>query len=124
MSELLSVRPNFEVADIGPTVTHLCQVFGFAVEVDEPEMGLALLHRDLVGVAVVRAAEPAINETTQCYIGVRDVDDLYTTSVAQGATVVIGLTDHAWGLRDFVVQLPGGHRVAFGERLIPEGSPS
>jgi predicted enzyme related to lactoylglutathione lyase len=124
MSELLSVRPNLEVTDVAPTVTPLCEVFGFAVEVDEPEMGLALLHRDLVGVAVVRAAEPAINETTQCYIGVRDIDNLYATSVARGATVVIGLTDHAWGLRDFVVQLPAGHRLAFGERTVaPEATP-
>lgn len=123
MSELLSVRPNLEVTDVAPTVAHLCDVFGFTVEVDEPDMGLALLHRDLVGVAVVRAAEPAVNETTQCYIGVRDVDDLFTTSLARGANVVIGLTDHAWGLRDFVVELPAGHRLAFGERVVPVEPP-
>lgn len=118
----MSVRPNLEVTDLGPTVNHLCDVFGFAVEVDEPDMGLALLHRDLVGVAIVRTAQPTVNETTQCYIEVRDVDDLYTTTLAKGAEVVVGLTDHAWGLRDFVVQLPSGHRLAFGERTVSEES--
>jgi hypothetical protein len=27
------------------------------------------------------------------------------------------LTDHPWGLRDFVVEIPGGHRLALGERV-------
>ena len=31
MTEFLSVRPNLEVADLGPTVAHLVDVFGFEV---------------------------------------------------------------------------------------------
>jgi hypothetical protein len=30
---------------------------------------------------------------------------------------VVPLTDHPWGLRDFVAEIPGGHRLAFGERI-------
>jgi hypothetical protein len=26
------------------------------------------------------------------------------------------LTDHPWGLRDFVIEIPGGHRIALGRR--------
>jgi hypothetical protein len=29
------------------------------------------------------------------------------------------LTDHPWGLRDFVIEIPGGHRLALGERIGP-----
>jgi hypothetical protein len=38
--------------------------------------------------------------------------------VARGAPIVTGLADHPWGLRDFVVEMPGGHRLALGERII------
>jgi hypothetical protein len=117
MSEFLSVRPNLEVADLGPTVAHLVEVFGFEVEVHEPEMGLALLRRDAVALAVVRTINPAVNETTAVYVGVSAVDSLHATAVELGARVVNLLTDHPWGLRDFVAEIPGGHRLAFGERI-------
>jgi predicted enzyme related to lactoylglutathione lyase len=116
MSEFLSVRPNLEVSSLEPTVAHLVDVFGFDVEVLEDEMGLALLHRDGVGLAVVRTAAPAVNETTALYIGVTEVETLHAVSVDRGAKVVYPVTDHPWGLRDFVVEIPGRHRLAFGER--------
>jgi len=117
MSDLVSVRPNLEVAELGPAVACLRDVLGFQIDVEEEEMGLVLLHRDAVGVAVVRAARPAANETTAGYIGVIGVDALHAEVKARGATIVMGLTDHPWGLRDFVVEIPGGHRLAFGERI-------
>lgn len=116
MSEFLSVRPNLEVADLEPTVRTLVEVFGFVVEIHEEEMGLALMRRDGTEVAVVRTANPAANETTAAYIGVTDVDGLHSDVVERGGQVVHPLTDHPWGLRDFVAEVPGGHRLAFGER--------
>lgn len=116
MGELLSVRPNLEVAALEPTVSHLVDVFGFEVEVREEEMGLALLRRDGVGVAVVRTPHPAVNETTAAYVGVHDVEGLHADAAGRGAKIVNPLTSHPWGLRDFVAEVPGGHRLAFGER--------
>jgi predicted enzyme related to lactoylglutathione lyase len=117
MSELLSIRPNLEVRDLAPTAAFLTGVLGFSVEVDEPEMGLVLLRRDGVGLAVVRVASPGVNETSAAYLGVTGVGELHEQCVASGANVVAPLTDHPWGLRDFVVEIPGGHRLAFGERI-------
>jgi predicted enzyme related to lactoylglutathione lyase len=117
MSEFTSCRPNLEVLDLEPTVGFLRNVLDFEVDVEEVEMGLVLLHRDAVGLAVVRTANPAVNETTACYIGVTDVDGLYDRCEHRGAKVVAALTDHPWGLRDFVVEIPGGHRLALGERV-------
>jgi|SRR5580700_2222969 predicted enzyme related to lactoylglutathione lyase len=116
MTEFLSCRPNLEVADLAPAAAFLREVLGFGVDVDEPEMGLVLLSRDGVGLALVRAASPGVNESTAAYIGVTGVDDLHAHCVARGATVLMPLTSHPWGLRDFVVEIPGGHRLAFGER--------
>jgi predicted enzyme related to lactoylglutathione lyase len=117
MTEFLSCRPNLEVDDLASAAAFLRDVLGFAVEVDEPEMGLMLLRRDAVGLALVRSATPGVNSTTTAYIGVTGVDDLHEQCAAHGAGIVTGLEDHPWGLRDFVVEMPGGHRLALGERI-------
>ena len=114
--EFLSCRPNLEVADLVPAATFLRDVLGFEIEVDEPEMGLMLLRRDAVGLALVRTATPGVNATTTAYLGVTGVDDLHAQCAARGAPIAAALTDHPWGLRDFVVEIPGGHRLALGER--------
>jgi predicted enzyme related to lactoylglutathione lyase len=115
--EFLSCRPNLEVEDLSPAAAFLRDVLGFEVEVDEPQMGLMLLHRDAVGLALVRSASPGINATTAAYLGVTGVDELHDRCAAHGAPIVTGLADHPWGLRDFVVEMPGGHRLALGERI-------
>ena len=117
MIEFLSCRPNLETDDLAPAAAFLRDVLGFEVEVDEPEMGLMLLRRDAAGLALVRSTNPGVNATTAVYIGVTGVDDLHERCAARGARIVAGLTDHPWGLRDFVVETPGGHRLAFGERI-------
>ena len=80
-----------------------------------------LLRRDAAGLALVRAASPGSNATTAAYIGVTGVDDLHARCAARGAPVVTRLTDQPWGLRDFVVEMPGGHRLALGERITQTG---
>jgi predicted enzyme related to lactoylglutathione lyase len=119
VTEFLSCRPNLEVDDLAPAAAFLHEVLGFEVEVAEPEMGLMLLRRDPVGLALVRSANPGVNATTAAYLGVTGVDDLHERCTARGARIVTGLADHPWGLRDFVVEMPGGHRLALGERIAP-----
>jgi predicted enzyme related to lactoylglutathione lyase len=119
MTEFLSCRPNLEVDDLAPAAAFLRDVLGFEIEVDEPDMGLMLLRRDTVGLALVRSATPGVNATTAVYIGVTGVDALHERCAARGAAIVVGLADHPWGLRDFVVEMPGGHRLALGERIAP-----
>ena len=58
MTEFLSCRPNLEVDDLAPAAAFLRDVLGFEVEVDEPGMGLVLLRRNAVGLALVRSATP------------------------------------------------------------------
>ena len=122
MSEFLSCRPNLEVDDLAPAAAFLREVLGFEVEVDEPAMGLMLLRRDAVGLALVRSATPGVNSTTAVYLGVTGVDDLHDMCAGHGARIVTGLEDHPWGLRDFVVEMPGGHRLALGERIAAAGA--
>ena len=60
----MSCRPNLEVHDLAPAAAFLCEVLGFEVALDEPEVGLMMLRRDKVGLALVRSATPGVNSTT------------------------------------------------------------
>ncbi len=117
MSEFLSCRPNLEVSDVTAATEFLRDVLGFTVELDEPGYGLVLLQRDAVGLALVRTARPGVNDTTSVYLGVTGVDELHAVCRERGATITTPLTDQPWGLRDFVVEIPGGHKLAIGERI-------
>jgi len=50
---------------------------------------------------------------TRLHVG-HDIDALHTHALAQGATVLQPPTDQPWGLREIVLQTPGGHRLVLG----------
>ena len=50
-----------------------------------------------------------------------DVDELHARCRDRGVPVSMPLTDQPWGLRDFVIEIPGGHRLAFGQRMSEAG---
>ena len=50
-----------------------------------------------------------------------DVDELHARCRDRGVPVSTPLTDQPWGLRDFVIEIPGGHRLAFGQRMSEAG---
>jgi predicted enzyme related to lactoylglutathione lyase len=124
MTNLLSCRPNLEVSNVDATVEFCVKNLGFEIEtsVGEPAF-LALIQSGEVGLGIVRADNPGVNSTTACYIGVTDVDELHARCRDRGVPVTTPLTDQPWGLRDFVIEIPGGHRLAFGQRISGPGAP-
>ena len=52
---------------------------------------------------------------TRLHVG-HDIDGLHAHVLAQGGTVLLAPTDQPWGLREIVVQAPGGHRLVLGDR--------
>lgn len=53
---------------------------------------------------------------TRLHVG-HDIDGLFAQVVAQGATVLQAPTDQPWGLREIVLQAPGGHRLVLGAAI-------
>lgn len=51
------------------------------------------------------------------YLHVSDAASLYRTYVANGVKIWHPLADQPWGLREFAVVTPDGHRIVFGEKL-------
>ncbi len=51
------------------------------------------------------------------YLHVRDAAELYRDAVGKGVEIWHRLEDKPWGMREFAVVTPDGHRIVFGERL-------
>ena len=56
------------------------------------------------------------------YFHVRDASGLYRECLAHGVDIWHALGDKPWGMREFAVVTPDGHRIVFGERL-PDAEP-
>jgi hypothetical protein len=118
MSHLQSYRANLEVRSVEELTTYLREQLAFEVDLIEGEPAfLALVRCGDVALAVVQSDNPGVNSTTAGYVGVDDVDTLHADCVDRGLTIAVPLTDHPWGLRDFVLEVPGGHRLAFGQQI-------
>ncbi|HZR11642.1 MAG TPA: VOC family protein [Acidimicrobiia bacterium] len=115
---VLAARPNLEVREVAPLLAFVTAVLGFttlATMGDGPDF--ALVERDGVSLALVASDTPGIPSTTTCYVDVDDVEAMHARCAAKGADIVAALETHPWGMRDFVVALPGGHRIAVGQRI-------
>lgn len=51
------------------------------------------------------------------YLHVQDAAGLYREVVANGVEVWHPLDDKPWGMREFAIVTPDGHRIVFGETL-------
>ena len=51
------------------------------------------------------------------YLHVRDAAGLYRDCVARGVEVWHPLADKPWGMREFAIVTPDGHRIVFGETV-------
>lgn len=112
--ELLSMRPNLPVGDVAVAVAFYRDVLGFGVTAQFEDGSFALLNAGGAELALVRDASPS---PQGAYLYVRGVEALFARCEGAGAQVVYPLTDEPWGLRNFVVTDPDGHRIAIGERV-------
>jgi catechol 2,3-dioxygenase-like lactoylglutathione lyase family enzyme len=51
------------------------------------------------------------------YLRVSDAATLYAEFVAKGVVVWHPLADQHWGMREFAIVTPDGHRIVYGEQL-------
>lgn len=48
---------------------------------------------------------------------VENVDDVYAEFNQRGAEIISPIGDKPWGIRDFCVLTPDGHRIVFGQLI-------
>jgi uncharacterized glyoxalase superfamily protein PhnB len=120
MSDLTKVRCVLAVPNLDASVDFYTRVLGMGVDFTVP--GWAFLSRGSFRLMLGECADamPA-HETGDhsyfVYVTVEGIDDLYGEVTSRGATLMQRLADKPWGMREFGIRTPDGHRIMFGQEL-------
>ncbi|HTH37096.1 MAG TPA: VOC family protein [Pyrinomonadaceae bacterium] len=60
-------------------------------------------------------AEATGNHSWFAHALVQNVDDVYHEFIDRGAKILSPIANEPWGIRDFTVVTPDGHRIVFGQ---------
>jgi len=60
-------------------------------------------------------AESTGNHSWFAHALVENVDEVYGEFIERGAQILSPIADKPWGIRDFTVVTPDGHRIVFGQ---------
>lgn len=119
MAQIINSRCVLAVRDLELSTRYYMDVLGFTRDaIDAP--GWSFLTRDSFRVMLgeCRNEKPASelgDHSWFVYWNIDRVDDFYNEIVAKGALVTSAPMDKPWGLREFTLRTPDGHRIACGE---------
>ena len=120
MTDLTRIRCVLAVQDLAASVGYYTRVLGMEIDFTAP--GWAFLSRGSFRLMLGECADtvPA-HETSDhsyfAYVTVEGIDEFYREVVGNGATLMQTLADKPWGMREFGVRTPDGHRIMFGQEL-------
>lgn len=120
MATLINVRCVLAVKDLPTSVAFYRDMLGFTLDFEVT--GWAFLSRDRFQVMLGECPEAmSANQTGDhsyfAYVNVDEVDDLYRELSAKSVTRIQEIADKPWGMREFGVRTPDGHRIMFGQRI-------
>ncbi len=67
-------------------------------------------------------AEDTGDHSYFAYFYVEGAEALFAQAEAAGADILKTLRDEDWGMREFALRTPDGHRIMVGERIEAEGA--
>jgi catechol 2,3-dioxygenase-like lactoylglutathione lyase family enzyme len=120
MTQILESRCVLAVRDLHTSTRFYVDVLGFQRDFGNGSDGWSFLSRDAFKLMLGEcpAAKPASeigDHSYVAYLVVDGVDELFEEVFAKGADVTSGPTTEPWGLREFGIRTPDGHRIRFGE---------
>ena len=123
---LTGVSPVLLVADVHRSVEYFRDKLGFecAVYGDPPNFATADRDAAVFLLALAGDAEQIVphwkivDKMWDAYIRVDDVDAVYAEVQGRGAGIDYTIYDAPHGFREFGVQDPDGHDIAFGQRIV------
>lgn len=121
MAQIVNSRCVLAVRDLVISTRYYTDVLGFQKEpIDAP--GWSFLTRDCFRImlgecANERPAGELGDHSYFVYWNVQGVDDLYQEFAAKGALLTSKPTNKPWGLREFTLTTPDGHRIACGQPI-------
>jgi catechol 2,3-dioxygenase-like lactoylglutathione lyase family enzyme len=121
MAQIISYWSVLAVRDLELSTRYYIDVLGFTLEPIKGE-GWSFLTRGAFRVMLgeCRDEKPAGelgNHSYYAYWNIDHVDEFYAEIVAKGALVASKPTTKPWGLREFGLKTPDGHRITCGETV-------
>jgi uncharacterized glyoxalase superfamily protein PhnB len=124
VARIVNSRCVLAVRDLEVSTRYYKEVLGFSQDPIDAA-GWSFLTRDTFRVMLGECPDekPASELGDHSYIAywnIEGVDQFYRELAARGAIVTSAPADKPWGLREFGLRTPDGHRITCGE-LIQEG---
>lgn len=127
MAVLTGVSPVLLVADLQRSVDYFSDWLGFECHVFGDPPNFATAARDAAVILIALSDQPErlvphwqiVDKMWDAYIRVDDADPIYAEVQERGAGIDYTIYDAPHGFREFGVQDPDGHDIAFGQRLTP-----
>lgn len=119
MARLEGIRLILAVHNLRMATDFYINVLGFQRDFGDESDGWSWLSRDnfRVGLGECADAVPASelgDHSYMAYVTVDDVDGLYAEFAARGAAIRHPPEMKPWGMREFALHTPDGHRMTFG----------
>ncbi|WP_157956500.1 VOC family protein [Dyella sp. C11] len=121
MSEITATTFVLAVNSLATSVRFYTEQLGFEETLRED--GWSFLQR---GACHLRIGDcPDAQPMTACqdhswfaYLHVRDIGDLFREYLSRNVEIWHPLEDKPWGMREFAIVTPDGHRIVFGEQIV------
>ncbi|MEM8767130.1 MAG: VOC family protein [Pseudomonadota bacterium] len=124
----MSIEPNYTAAsfvlavhDIDASAAFYQDVLGFEdLNIEAP--GWRFMARGPVRLQIgacpdAMPAEETGDHSYFAYLHVEDAKALHDHATTVGAELIKDLADEPWGIREFGLRTPDGHRIMIGQRL-------
>jgi catechol 2,3-dioxygenase-like lactoylglutathione lyase family enzyme len=120
MSEILTSTFVLAVADLEASRSYYVEKLGFVEDLRVD--GWSFLSRGACRLRLgdcpgIKPMADAPDHSWFAYLHVRDAPQLYAEFVGNGVEIWHALADKPWGMREFAIVTPDGHRIVFGETV-------
>lgn len=115
--------PVLEIADMGRSLAYYKEKLGFEASTWGDPPTFAIVQRGTVSIALAVVPADAVSvsrRTWAAYVYVADVNALHRELTGLGVDVPEPPETRFYGCREFVVDDPDGHIIAFGQVLQPD----
>jgi predicted enzyme related to lactoylglutathione lyase len=121
MPEILSSTFVLAVNDLAASKQYYMETLGFTEDFSVD--GWAFLSRGACQLRLGDCPDAKPMSANQdhswfAYLHVNDAAGLYEETVRKGAKLWHPLADKPWGMREFAIVTPDGHRIVFGEKIV------
>jgi len=127
VARIVNSRCVLAVRDLEVSTRYFKDVLGFSQDPIDAA-GWSFLTRDTFRVMLgecpdEKPASELGNHSYIAYWNIEGVDQFYRELAARGALVTSAPADKPWGLREFGLRTPDGHRVTCGELIQQRADP-